>query len=167
MSARFTSSLLSRTIAARPSSRLLQLRNQLAHPSPTRTMATAIPKTMKGVLIEKTGGVEVLDYRTDLPVPTPKEGEILVKNDFIGINFIDTCVCLPLTFSFLICAYNIFSNKLTNTPPQLLPQRPLPISQARDFRPRRRRHRDSHGLGQSPQSQGRRSRGLHGNRCLC
>lgn len=45
---------------------------------------------MKGVLIEKTGGVEVLDYRTDLPVPTPKEGEILVKNDFIGINFIDT-----------------------------------------------------------------------------
>ncbi|MCJ1356308.1 MAG: NADPH:quinone reductase [Icmadophila ericetorum] len=49
-----------------------------------------IPKTMKGVLIEKTGGVEVLQYRTDLPVPEPKEGEILVKNDYIGINYIDT-----------------------------------------------------------------------------
>ncbi|KAF4637736.1 hypothetical protein G7Y89_g338 [Cudoniella acicularis] len=53
-------------------------------------MATSIPKTMKGVLIEKTGGVEVLQYKTDLPVPSPKEGEILVKNNFIGINYIDT-----------------------------------------------------------------------------
>jgi hypothetical protein len=53
-------------------------------------MASAIPKTMKGVLIEKTGGVEVLEYKTDLPVPTLKEGQILVKNDFIGINYIDT-----------------------------------------------------------------------------
>lgn len=55
-------------------------------------MATSIPKTMKGVLIEKTGGVEVLQYRTDLPVPTPKAGEVLVKNEFIGINYIDTFV---------------------------------------------------------------------------
>ena len=47
-------------------------------------MATSIPKTMKGVLIEETGGVEVLQYKTDLPVPSPKAGEVLVKNDFIG-----------------------------------------------------------------------------------
>jgi NADPH2:quinone reductase len=53
-------------------------------------MASAIPKTMKGVIIQKTGGVEVLEYKTDLPVPTPKEGEILVSNDYIGINYIDT-----------------------------------------------------------------------------
>jgi len=53
-------------------------------------MATEIPKTMKAVVIEKTGGIEVLEYRTDYPVPTPKEGEVLVKNDFIGINYIDT-----------------------------------------------------------------------------
>jgi NADPH2:quinone reductase len=57
-------------------------------------MATSIPKTMSGVLIEKTGGVEVLQYKTDLPVPTPKEGQVLVKNDFIGINYIDTCISL-------------------------------------------------------------------------
>ncbi|KAA8570744.1 hypothetical protein EYC84_000139 [Monilinia fructicola] len=53
-------------------------------------MTTSIPQTMKGVLIEKTGGVEVLDYRTDLPVPTPKEGELLAKNEFVGVNYIDT-----------------------------------------------------------------------------
>jgi hypothetical protein len=51
---------------------------------------------MKGVLIEKTGGVDVLQWKTDLPVPTPKEGEVLVKNDFIGINYIDTFVPSPL-----------------------------------------------------------------------
>jgi len=50
----------------------------------------SIPKTMKGVIIEKNGGTEVLQYKTDLPVPEPKEGQVLVKNDFIGINFIDT-----------------------------------------------------------------------------
>ncbi|KAF2083377.1 NAD(P)-binding protein [Saccharata proteae CBS 121410] len=49
-----------------------------------------LPKTMKGVIIEKTGGPEVLKYRTDLPVPQPKDGEVLVKNEFIGINYIDT-----------------------------------------------------------------------------
>lgn len=63
-------------------------------------MATQIPKTMKGVVIEKTGGVEVLQYKTDLPVPTPKEGEVLVKNDFIGINYIDTYVGLAVFMSF-------------------------------------------------------------------
>ena len=56
----------------------------------------SIPTTQRGILIEKTGGVEVLQYKTDLPVPTPKAGEVLVKNEFIGINFIDTFVCSPL-----------------------------------------------------------------------
>ncbi|KAL9101990.1 MAG: hypothetical protein Q9163_002819 [Psora crenata] len=53
-------------------------------------MASSVCQTMKGVLIERTGGTEVLQYRTDLPVPSPKEGEVLVKNSHIGINFIDT-----------------------------------------------------------------------------
>ncbi|KAH7116068.1 hypothetical protein B0J11DRAFT_593784 [Dendryphion nanum] len=52
--------------------------------------SSTLPKTMKAVLIEKTGGTEVLQYRTDVPVPEPKEGEVLVKNEFIGINYIDT-----------------------------------------------------------------------------
>lgn len=45
---------------------------------------------MKAVLIEKTGGTDVLQYKTDVPVPEPKAGEVLVKNEFIGINYIDT-----------------------------------------------------------------------------
>lgn len=55
-----------------------------------RTMATQIPKTMEGVTISKTGGPEVLEYKTDLPVPTLKAGQILVKNEITGINYIDT-----------------------------------------------------------------------------
>lgn len=51
---------------------------------------SSLPKTMKAVYIEKTGGTDVLQYKTDVPVPEPKEGEVLVKNEFIGINYIDT-----------------------------------------------------------------------------
>lgn len=59
-----------------------------------RNMASqSLPKTMKGVIIEKTGGTEVLQYKTDLAVPEPKEGQILVKNDYVGINYIDTWAC--------------------------------------------------------------------------
>jgi len=50
----------------------------------------SIPTAMNGVIIEKTGGTEVLQHKTDLPVPTPKEGQLLIKNDFVGINYIDT-----------------------------------------------------------------------------
>ncbi|KAK4243583.1 hypothetical protein C7999DRAFT_36088 [Corynascus novoguineensis] len=49
-----------------------------------------VPKTMSGILIEETGGVEVLKWKTDLPVPELKEGEVLVRNEFVGVNFIDT-----------------------------------------------------------------------------
>ncbi|KAL8941237.1 MAG: hypothetical protein Q9216_002370 [Gyalolechia sp. 2 TL-2023] len=48
-----------------------------------------IPKGMKAVQIEKTGGVEVLQYK-DVAIPTPGENEVLVKNDYIGVNYIDT-----------------------------------------------------------------------------
>ncbi|XXG94716.1 T-complex protein 1 subunit delta [Hypoxylon texense] len=50
----------------------------------------SIPTTQKGVIIDKTGGPEVLQYTTDLPVPALVDGQILVKNDYIGVNFIDT-----------------------------------------------------------------------------
>lgn len=72
------------------SNRISQVTRHLRNPIVRSHTMMSTPKTMKGVLIEKTGGVEVLDYKTDLPVPTPKAGEILVKNDFIGINYIDT-----------------------------------------------------------------------------
>ncbi|KAI0817932.1 hypothetical protein GGR55DRAFT_47799 [Xylaria sp. FL0064] len=49
-----------------------------------------IPNTMKAVYISKTGGTEVLEHKTDVPMPVPTDGEVLVKNDFAGVNFIDT-----------------------------------------------------------------------------
>ncbi|KAL8700200.1 MAG: hypothetical protein Q9224_001080 [Gallowayella concinna] len=48
-----------------------------------------VPKMMKAVQIDKTGGTEVLQYK-DLAVPTPKDNEVLIKNEFIGVNYIDT-----------------------------------------------------------------------------
>lgn len=53
-------------------------------------MDADIPKSMKAVLVEEHGGPEVLHYVIDHPVPTPKGHELLVKNELIGVNFIDT-----------------------------------------------------------------------------
>lgn len=50
----------------------------------------SVPKAMKAVIIEKNGGSDVLQYKTDVPVPDVKDGQLLVKNDFIGVNYIDT-----------------------------------------------------------------------------
>lgn len=89
---RSTSSELIRP--GRPSQRVALLGRHLPL-SPVRSMASSqIPKTMSGVLVEETGGVEVLQYKTDLPVPTLKDGEVLVKNDVIGINFIGSPLLL-------------------------------------------------------------------------
>ncbi|KAH8911509.1 NAD(P)-binding protein [Coniochaeta sp. PMI_546] len=45
---------------------------------------------MPGIVIEQVGGPEVLKWKTDLPVPELKEGEVLVKNEYVGVNYIDT-----------------------------------------------------------------------------
>ncbi|KAJ5488897.1 quinone oxidoreductase [Penicillium diatomitis] len=50
----------------------------------------SVPSTMKAVVIEQTGGPEVLQYKTEHPVPTPKEGQLLVRNHISGVNYIDT-----------------------------------------------------------------------------
>ena len=44
---------------------------------------SSVPKTMKAIIIEKTGDVDVLQFKTDRPVPEPQEGEVLIKNEFI------------------------------------------------------------------------------------
>src|SRR5258707_14100534 len=43
---------------------------------------------MKAIQVSQTGGPEVLKL-VDLPVPTPKPNEALVKITAIGVNFID------------------------------------------------------------------------------
>ena len=44
---------------------------------------------MKAIRFQKTGGPEVLEL-VDVPMPEPKAGEVLVRQQAIGINFIDT-----------------------------------------------------------------------------
>ncbi|KAA8652489.1 hypothetical protein EYZ11_005216 [Aspergillus tanneri] len=50
----------------------------------------SVPSTMKAIIVEKVGGPEVLEFKTDHPVPTPQEGQLLIKNHISGINYIDT-----------------------------------------------------------------------------
>jgi hypothetical protein len=81
--------------------RLTALNSHLTRPLLARTMVSQLPKTQEGVIIEKAGGTDVLQYKTDLPIPTLKEGEILVKNEYVGVNYIDTFVSL-IRFPFAL-----------------------------------------------------------------
>lgn len=50
---------------------------------------THIPTTQKAIRIHKTGGPEVLQYE-DVPVPEVGDNQLLVKNAYAGVNFIDS-----------------------------------------------------------------------------
>lgn len=45
---------------------------------------------MKAVFFDKTGGPSVLQYSESYPVPTPSDGQLLIRNTFAGVNYIDT-----------------------------------------------------------------------------
>ncbi len=49
---------------------------------------SSIPATMKAIRVSATGGPEVLQYQS-IPVPAPGNGEVLVKLEAAGVNFID------------------------------------------------------------------------------
>ncbi|MGF1868926.1 alcohol dehydrogenase family protein [Photobacterium indicum] len=48
-----------------------------------------LPKKMSGVILTGHGGLEKLEYRTDLPVPTPEKGEVLIKVGASAVNNTD------------------------------------------------------------------------------
>ncbi|MFN1512457.1 alcohol dehydrogenase family protein [Vibrio owensii] len=50
---------------------------------------TTLPTTMKGVLLTGHGGPEMLEYRQDIPVPAPKENEVLIRVSAAGVNNTD------------------------------------------------------------------------------
>lgn len=54
----------------------------------TRTMSS-IPSNMKAILLTEAGGTDKLLYTDSHPVPKLNDGQILVKNNITGINFID------------------------------------------------------------------------------
>ena len=51
-----------------------------------------IPATMRAVLLTGHGGLEMLQYRDDHPVPSPAPGEVLVKVAACGVNNTDIWV---------------------------------------------------------------------------
>lgn len=52
-------------------------------------MERRLPQTMHAVLLTGHGGYEALEYRTDVPVPQPKAGEVLIRVAAAGINNTD------------------------------------------------------------------------------
>lgn len=53
-----------------------------------KNMSTQIPKTQKAIRIHETGGLEVLRYE-DVPVPEISDNQVLIKNKYAGVNFIE------------------------------------------------------------------------------
>lgn len=49
----------------------------------------SIPETMTAVLLTEHGGLETLDYRSDVPVPNPGPTEVLIKVAAAGVNNTD------------------------------------------------------------------------------
>lgn len=48
-----------------------------------------LPATMKAIEIAKNGGIEVLEHK-DVPVPQLADNQVLIRNEYAGVNFIDT-----------------------------------------------------------------------------
>ena len=52
-------------------------------------MSSSIPKLMHAVLLTSHGGMDKLEYRSDVDVPVPKEDEVLINVKGAGINNTD------------------------------------------------------------------------------
>lgn len=53
------------------------------------TAPDTIPGTMRAVVLTGHGGLDALEYRTDVPVPTPGPGEVLIAVAACGMNNTD------------------------------------------------------------------------------
>jgi len=51
---------------------------------------SSVPKTMRAAVVRETGPVENMKVEDDYPVPDLKPGQALIRNQYSGINFIDT-----------------------------------------------------------------------------
>ena len=52
-------------------------------------MSSSIPKLMHAVLLTSHGGMDKLEYKSDVDVPVPKEDEVLINVKGAGINNTD------------------------------------------------------------------------------
>ncbi|GAX19036.1 NADPH2:quinone reductase [Fistulifera solaris] len=51
---------------------------------------SSVPATMKAAVVRETGDAHALKVETDFPTPKMGPGQVIVKNQYSGINFIDT-----------------------------------------------------------------------------
>ncbi|KAG5340548.1 hypothetical protein C0989_001234 [Termitomyces sp. Mn162] len=72
------------SLLTRPKSRLNLLYRQFS--ATARIMS--LPTTTDAIIIQKTGGLEVVEKKT-IPFPKPDPGSIVIKVEYLGINFID------------------------------------------------------------------------------
>lgn len=56
---------------------------------------SSLPSAMRAVILPETGDSSKLQYTESQPLPKLQEGQVLVKNKFSGINYIDTYVRGP------------------------------------------------------------------------
>lgn len=80
----------STTAVARLNAFTSQLAGQNRLPSTAARTMSSIPSTMKAIIVPKNGDADVLQYTESHPVPSLSDGQVLVKNHFAGVNFIDT-----------------------------------------------------------------------------
>jgi len=55
-----------------------------------RCFSAVIPETMKAAVVRQVGDADALKVETDYPTPKMGPGQVIVKNEYAGINFIDT-----------------------------------------------------------------------------
>jgi len=55
-----------------------------------RSMSNSVPETMKAAVVRETGDAHMLKVETNYPTPKLQKGQVIVKNEYAGINFIDT-----------------------------------------------------------------------------
>lgn len=51
---------------------------------------SSVPSTMRAAVVRETGDAHALKLESDFPTPELKSGGVIVKNQYAGINFIDT-----------------------------------------------------------------------------
>jgi NADPH2:quinone reductase len=74
----------------------MALRRHLRQGLPLRACArqlsasAAVPETMRALVVHDTGGAEQLKLESAYPVPALVDGQVLVANQYSGVNFIDT-----------------------------------------------------------------------------
>jgi NADPH:quinone reductase-like Zn-dependent oxidoreductase len=72
--------------------------------------------SMTAVIVNRPGEHEVLEYRTDVPVPARKPGEVLVKLHSSSVNPVDTYVRRVSSSLYLIYYLQATSSRSDSQP---------------------------------------------------